>query len=416
MDKLLDWWQRGVVAALVLSIAFLGIGRLEFFSPSASVSAWSISRTTFFFWFIGEILRLCHGGWAELELKRLKTLTGLYGFFIVVTLSLLPNFHQAGDYRYLFFGCAHAVMMVDVFWTAPQRRWIPLMLGIFPSILVVRGLLHDPDILHVILTERFGYPLDHANTAGYIFAMSAPVCVVLAVVEKGWWRGLSLTACATQTVGLVLTFSRGAWLGWIAAMVFLSISLKKWKLFAVFAVVPLAILLAFPALQARLLSVIHPSEDLAMRERAQRLASAVQLGMDHPVLGVGYGRGRLKESLPSYLKGTLLENSPVLHTHNVYVELFAETGAIGLLAFLWLIGEVLGRFWQSARARVGADSLLAFGFAASWVAALVTGLGDIPFYHHESRIYFFTLLGLAHLYAFNPDFMVRTGMRGEAQT
>jgi hypothetical protein len=30
---------------------------------------------------------------------------------------------------------------------------------------------------------------------------------------------------------------------------------------------------------------------------------------------------------------------------------------------------------------------------------MVSGLGDIPFFHHETRIFFFTLLALAHMYA-----------------
>jgi hypothetical protein len=30
---------------------------------------------------------------------------------------------------------------------------------------------------------------------------------------------------------------------------------------------------------------------------------------------------------------------------------------------------------------------------------MVSGLGDIPFFHHETRIFFFTLIALAHVYA-----------------
>ena len=120
--------------------------------------------------------------------------------------------------------------------------------------------------------------------------------------------------------------------------------------------------------------------------------------MDHPILGVGYGRGRLKELLPVYFKGTLLEGSPVLHTHNVYVELFAETGLVGLLAFLWLLAHTLIRLCSTAWRRDGPERYLGYALTASWIAAIVAGFGDIPFFHHETRIFFFTLLALAHLY------------------
>ncbi len=398
MDKLLDWWQRGLIAALAVSIGLLGVGRLQFFGSGGSVSAWSVSRTTFFFWLLWKMLLFYQGGWERIELNRLKSLAPLYLFLMGVTFSLLPDFHQAGDYRYFFFGCAHAVMIVDVFSTAPKIRWLPPLLGLLPIVLVLRGFLYNPAIFDFSLAERFADPLDHANTAGYLLAMSLPLGVVVAAARTGWWRGFGLVSCASQMLALVLTFSRGAWLGSAASIVYLTVASKKLKLLAAFILVAAASALVFPELRDRLDSVTRPGDDPATQERLQRFKSALQLGIDHPILGVGYGRGRLKEWLPSYLKGTLLEGAPVLHTHNVYVELFAETGAIGLLTFLWLIGQTQWQLWRCALTREGAERLLGFGLAASWVAAMVTGIGDIPFYHHGTRIYFFTLFALAHLY------------------
>jgi hypothetical protein len=37
------------------------------------------------------------------------------------------------------------------------------------------------------------------------------------------------------------------------------------------------------------------------------------------------------------------------------------------------------------------------GLFASLIAFIVGGLNDVPLYHHETRIFFFTLLGLIHL-------------------
>jgi O-antigen ligase len=142
-------------------------------------------------------------------------------------------------------------------------------------------------------------------------------------------------------LALVLTFSRGARLGWAASMIYLAATLKKLKMLTAFMLVPVACALVFPEVQDRFDSVTHPGDDPATQERLQRFKSSLQLGIDHTILGEGYGRGRLKEFLPPYLKGTILEGAPVLHTHNVYVELLAETGTIGLLTFLWLLGQTL---------------------------------------------------------------------------
>ena len=115
LGALIKWWERGVFAALFMSIALLGIGRLEFASPRAEHERVECVTHDFFFWIILRILLLIRGGWSELRLVKLRPLAPLGAFFAIVTVSLLPDFHDAGDYRYFALGCAHAVMVFDIF-------------------------------------------------------------------------------------------------------------------------------------------------------------------------------------------------------------------------------------------------------------------------------------------------------------
>ena len=397
-SKLILWWERGLIAALCLSVALLGIGRLEFFSAAGSISAWSVSRTTFFFWLTLKLVLTFRVGWDATGLSALRCLSPLFLFFAFVTLSLLPDFHQAGDYRYFFFGCVHAMMIVDLFSAGPQRRWLPGLVGLLPLVVVLRGLMADPSLLEFELTHRFSFPLDSWNTAGYIFVMSIPLSLFMAIVNSGWWRALGLISCAAQILALFLTFSRGAWLASIASIAYLGSRMKRWIHFVALILIITAIMLVTPGLRNRLTTLTRPQTDQSITERVQLLKSAVQVGMENPVLGVGYGRGRVKEALRGRLQGTVLEGRPLWHTHNLYVELFAGTGILGLSSFVWLITQTFVRLSQAALLRNGAERLLGFALAASWIAALVAGLGDIPFYHHETRIFFFTLLAAAHIY------------------
>jgi O-antigen ligase len=387
-----------LIAALGVSIVFLGIGRIELASGGVSVSAWSVSRTTFFFWLGFKFLRLARGGWAAGNPRDWQPHAPLGLFFLAVTLSLLPDFRQSGDYRYFFFGCAHVVMLVDLFSQAPQRRWLPVILGLTPLVLVLRGFADDPSILNFTLSQRFAFPLDHPNTAGYLFAMSIPLCAVVAIVSRRWWRRISVASCASQIVALILTFSRGAWLGWAASVFFLAFLSRKWIFLALSLLLTAASVLTFSSIQDRLVSMVQPRDDPSLRERLQLFSGSLSVGMENPLLGVGYGRGRLKEALRPHLKGTALEQSPIWHTHNVYLELLAGTGFLGLLTFLGLIGTTLLRVLSAAWTRQGAQRLVGFALAASWVAAIVAAAGDVPFYHHETRIFFFSLLGAAQIY------------------
>jgi hypothetical protein len=75
MHKLLNWWERGLVGALCISVALVGVGRLELF-----VSARSVSRTTFLFSLIWKFLLLHQCGLTQLKFDRLKSLGPLCVF------------------------------------------------------------------------------------------------------------------------------------------------------------------------------------------------------------------------------------------------------------------------------------------------------------------------------------------------
>jgi hypothetical protein len=84
----------------------------------------------------------------------------------------------------------------------------------------------------------------------------------------------------------------------------------------------------------------------------------------------------------------------------MYIELFAQTGLLGLGSFLWLLFQAVSQSLSSASRFANADRVFALGMGAAWIAFVVTGLGDVPYYHHEIRILFFTLLALTHLYGY----------------
>ena len=168
--RLVEWWGRAVFAFLCFSILLLAVGRFEFPLSGARFSAWSVSRTTFFFWLIWKILIWFRLGRRNLGLNKNSFPLALLAFFAVVTASLLPDFHEAADYRYLFFAVMHCVMVLDLFAEGERPKLLLLFLGLLPGMLVIRGILYNPSVLNFSLVNRFGYPLAHPNPAGLLFA------------------------------------------------------------------------------------------------------------------------------------------------------------------------------------------------------------------------------------------------------
>src|SRR4030095_2203573 len=222
-------------------------------------------------------------------------------------------------YRYFFFGTMHALMMLDLFADQKHLRRIYLLLALLPAILVVRGIVHDPSVLQFEHMQRFRYPLPHPNIAGYLFSMTLSLCLALAIADTGGLRKLSLFSSGVQLLGLILTYSRGAWLGWLASMFFFGAALKRKEVVIILVVAGLALCFT-PPLRNRVLTLVRPQADSSINERMQSIEGGLKVGLQHPVLGVGYGRGRLREGL-SDLYGSTHAITRIAHTHNLYVEL-----------------------------------------------------------------------------------------------
>jgi putative inorganic carbon (HCO3(-)) transporter len=216
-------------------------------------------------------------------------------------------------------------------------------------------------------------------------------------------RVFSLLSCGVQLLALILTYSRGSWLGWSASVFSLGVMLKRWReIWVILTMVGLLLAFATP-LQERLFTLFRPQTDFSINERMHAMDAGLKLGLNHPLLGVGYGRGRLREGLTELERGGVLKIGHIAHTHNMYIELFAQTGLLGLGTFLWVLFQAVSQTLSSASRFDNTGRIFALGIAAAWIAFVVTGLGDVPFYHHEIRILFFTLLALTHIYSSAPS-------------
>jgi O-antigen ligase len=399
-----DRWSKGVFLFLCVSIFMLGIGRVELPLPWLRFSAWSVSRTAFGFWLIWKSITWIRDRGSLVDwASKFPVVVPI--FFIIVTISLLPGFLNAGDYRYFVFGVLHYVMIYDVFSTRKRMRVLFFLLALPPGMLVLRGVLYDSSVLDLNQMVRFGYPLDHPNTAGYLLAMSIPLALGVIATERGWLGILAAVSLGLQSVGLALTYSRGAWFGSAASILFCGLLAKKYKL--VLLVIILGSLAAFviPSIQARLLSIANPYQDVAINDRIRFQMDSFAVGLEHPLLGIGYGRGRLKEALTAVYKGSENENEPILHPHNAYIDLFAGTGLLGLAAFLWLLWDCVYKVWRAiSQEQDHVRRMIPISILAALVAFILIGFSDVPFYHHETRIYFFTLLALTHLQVRNGSF------------
>jgi O-antigen ligase len=199
-----------------------------------------------------------------------------------------------------------------------------------------------------------------------------PIAIALLFGARSLTRKLLFGACAcVMLVAIVLSYSRGAFLGMIVVLIFMAMKLGQRNRVGIgLAILGLAVagLLFAPGnYGGRLLSIFMPSLDPggSADNRRGELFRSLYIALRHPLLGIGMGN---YQSEMSY-RG--------LVTHNSYTQVAAEMGATALVCYTLFIVRPLQKLGQIARqtfeTRGSSDYYyLAIGLQASLLGYMVS--------------------------------------------
>lgn len=218
--------------------------------------------------------------------------------------------------------------------------------------------------------------LMHPNVVGGFLAALLPLQIVaLRPLWRGWLR-LPVVLVVGFILGvLVLTVSRGAWIGLavvtgVGLMVYYDRRFLRRR--------PLRQRLGFwlgvglwaLGLAALIALLIPCGEEcqVAVRGRLGLWRVSRDLAGDTPLLGLGFGGYEM--ALSSY--ALMVHVGFIRHSHNFYLQLWLEQGLVAVMAFLWLV--VLAFRQADGRRPWHGAALMALGVIA------IHGLFDIPFY------------------------------------
>ncbi len=208
--------------------------------------------------------------------------------------------------------------------------------------------------------HRLAGPIGEKNRFAQVLAVLIPLAAGLALTAPARRRWLYFAAILLLCIGVALSFSRGAMLALVLAIPFaLLFGLLRFRHLTI-AGIGLGFLLmltpfigAMPQLVDRVASIgevaaqslgLKPggfrNADGASRGRVTEMQAAGLLFLDYPILGAGPGMA--PSYYPEYavlVGGKVRPNER--RTHSLYLQLAAETGVIGLCAFLLVMLMVL---------------------------------------------------------------------------
>lgn len=260
----------------------------------------------------------------------------------------------------------------------------------------------------------FEQPNPYAGYIGMTLALAAGMFLGL----MGWeGRGgrkplvvlLSLCALAPLAAALLASWSRGAWIGFAAAvgaMAFAWPRRTRWGVLAVAVLAGGALTLYLAGLvpQAVLTRLTDFAEGVRLQdvrgvginddnyaviERLAHWQAALEMWRYRFWTGVGLGGYE-----PAYPRFALI-NWPIAlgHAHNIYLNLLAETGTLGLLAYLAFWGAVFWQTWRVTRTAIGLSRGLALGLLGAWTHLSIHHFFD-NLYVNNTHLLVGLLLGL----------------------
>jgi len=220
---------------------------------------------------------------------------------------------------------------------------------------------------------------------------------------------LATTGLVLMLAALLMTLSRGAWLGFVAAFIVMNVvrSRRAATLFTLalillsFVIVMGGLQLLPEAITQRFLDFLPflsgvdisrvevTPANFAVIERLAHWQAGWDMFSEHPWLGVGIGN--YEPVYPAYALPRWEE--PLGHAHNYYLNIAAEAGLVGLSAYLILWAAVFWQAWRAVRRTSGYWQGVAVGILGILAHVAVHNSFD-NLYVHGMYVHIAILLGL----------------------
>jgi O-antigen ligase len=242
--------------------------------------------------------------------------------------------------------------------------------------------------------EATGLFSHHLTYGGFVMCVLLISGCLFLWGTKGRRRAAYGLASLILSLTLVWSYARSAWVGLIGGI--FAIGLLRGRKILILSLVGMILVIGLffliqPSLRLQAREVVEVLGDpMRQSHRIQMWSTSLKMIRDRPFFGVGLGQ----------VKGSLLAYGCDLgygHVHNDFLNMAANTGLLGLAAFIWIWVTFLRmiircRPRQQSHGLWPALSTAAFGLMIAFLAA---GLFQCYYTDEENAMLLWFLLGLA---------------------
>ncbi len=244
------------------------------------------------------------------------------------------------------------------------------------------------------ISFRVPSTMDNPNMLGQYFILMIPFTGACLLSAKTWeGRIFWLVMAALQCVCMILTFSRGAWLGLLAAGVLFFLMLNP-KLAYLIPVALVGVYFVLPDSVIDRFSSIGNMEDASTSYRVYIWMGTLKMLSHYWISGVGAGDVAFNLVYPAYSYAAIV--AP--HSHNLFLQILCDGGFFLLIIFCLMLIHYFRGLCASLRHSESFEGKLFRIAAFSSVAGfMVQAMTDYAFYNYRVMFLFWVVIGLGGL-------------------
>lgn len=354
----------------------------------------------------------------------------LFTFIILVFISQFTSILPKDSFRFLLFYLTcftFVLIMVSSVKNSKSLNGLAeiLVLGISASAIygvgqAIAGVPFDPSLTDINLNEgmagRIYSTMGNPNNYAEILVLTIPFYFSVILNSTSYLKKSAYTLLLLPVfIALYYTGSRSSWLAF-AGTILVYVFLKNRKL------IPLVVILgilSYPLLPNsihRRIMTLFMGTDSSTGYRLLILKSFFPMLKDYWFTGVGLGMEPFVQLFQKYYEYTKIQdtintlelyNTSFLvdmyysipttppHTHNLYLQIWIETGLAGLLTFLWFIARLIKKsficIFNSANKSV--NNLLIAGISGL-AGSLAIALAEHIWFYPRVMLIFWAVIGI----------------------
>jgi O-antigen ligase len=221
-----------------------------------------------------------------------------------------------------------------------------------------------------------------ANATGLFLGPLLAMAAALIFTGRASERNRALFFCFWSLPAFILSFSRGAWLALLVALLFLGWQFRARLLMLAGVAVAAVAAVLVPPIRHRLQHQFDPGDplnSLNLRGSVWQATLRMQSSPRRAIFGTGLSG--FKAGIQPY-KGFAGYSEELIYPHNLFLNFWTETGLLGLAAFSWLAVDWVRRTWRTLASR-GPLRPYYLAAATASVAIFVHGLIDQAFFKND---------------------------------